>query len=224
MSKISVNPFVPDMPTHNIGCVHIKNTGLLLESHEYAIEAIGGGGKRGKINAWLDIDQDDKECEVTLIVEDISIDNIDDRNLTKVLTFVNFDGIVEIVECGLADDGVSFYFPSYKMETEASSHLEQYLKEQGILVFVSVYAFRNDTIMPVPIFNKFMDCQIELKRCKEVLDQMEKKYKYYQKEIEDREDDLESIDKAHKKFVAKMESEKMELRKMCERRKNSFCF
>jgi len=58
-SKISVNPFVPDMPTHIIGCAHIKDTGLSLKSHEYAIEAFGGG-ERGKINAWLDIDQDDE--------------------------------------------------------------------------------------------------------------------------------------------------------------------
>jgi len=136
---------------------------------------------------------------------------------------VNFNGTVEIVECGLADDGVSFYFPSYTMLAEASRHLDQYMKEQGVMVFVSVHAFRNDTIMPVPIFDKFMDCQIELKRCKLVLDQMEKKLKNCKKELQDREADLESANNARNKIAVQLESENMELRKMCQRGNTSCC-
>jgi len=211
-SKIFVNPFVPDMPTRHIGRVCITDTNQSVESHDFPMQAIGGG-VTGVIKAWLEIDSDDEECEITLTIEDIIIDNEDDQSLTKVITFVNIDGTVDMIECGLADDRESFYFPTVRMIAEASPHVEQYMKTQGVMVFVSVYSFRGDKAMPTLIFDKCMDCQIELKRCKEFLDKMEQKLRKCQKKIFEKEANIETAEKEYKTIVDDLEAKNLELRK-----------
>jgi len=198
-TKMSVNPFVPDMPTQNVGHARITETGRSMEPHEFSIEATDGGGVNGKIKAWLTVDADGEECEISFTVGDIILNNYHDQNLSKLLTFVSLDGKVEMIEFGLADNCESFYFPTFKILAQGSNHLERFMKKQGIMVYVSVYTYKSNKVMPTKVFGNFMDCQIELKRCKIFLKQQEKKLMLCQKELADNQTTMERARKEHKK-------------------------
>jgi len=210
-TKMSVNPFVPDMPTQNVGHARITETGRSMEPYEFSIEATDGGGVSGKIKAWLTVDADGEECDISFTVGDIILDNYHDQNLSKLLTFVSLDGKVQMIEFGLADNCESFYFPTYKILAQGSKHLERYMKKQGIMVFVSVYTYKSNKGMPTKVFGNFMDCQIELKRCKVFLEQQEKKLTLFQKELAESQTIRERARKEHKRIVENLEAKNVEL-------------
>merc|ERR1719285_1648392 len=178
------NPFVPDMPTRCIGVAHIKHMSHSLEPLDFIIRPVGSIiGSRGTISARLCLERDESEFQITLSVENILIHGFDDPKLMKVISFINPCGIFETVQGTPAEDGESFGFPDIKILTESTPGLSRYLKNQGIKVFVAVYAFQGLTSMPDWIFHKLMACQIELMRCQELRYEKEKTLTCYMREL-----------------------------------------
>jgi len=129
-----------------------------------------------------------------------------------VLTFVNTSGVVEMAEGGLADDGKSFYFPVVKILAECSPGLDKYLLNRGIKVLVSVYAINSETLIPRSIFNKLMQCQIELKRCEEELGLRNEQLRKSNRELHMHEFELDGTHNAYQKIIKDLEAETRDLR------------
>jgi len=141
------------------------------------------------------------ECEINLTIKDILIKGNYKPSLKKVLIFINTNGMIEIEEGGLADDGESFYFPVIKILTACCTGLDQWLLTQGIKVFVAVQVLQHDTLSPCSIFDKLLSSQIEFKRFLEEYSQRNKEFQ-----------DCKQAEEHYKKMVKDLRTENNELR------------